>query len=80
MIEEHGTRRAADQDPRAGLLHGLRPLPARLEAHELPLEGGHFLGPERLHGEHLLAHERAAALHVDPVVLHLLAVPAEADA
>ena len=57
-----GPGAAADQHRRARLLHGLRPLPARLEAHELALEARHLVRPERLHREHRLAHARAAAL------------------
>ena len=45
-----------------------------------PAELGHLVGPEGLHREHLLAHQRPPPREVDAVVLHLLAVPAEADA
>ena len=78
--EERGPGRTADQHLRARLLHRLRPLPARLEAHELAAELGHLLRPERLHRQHHLAHAGAAALGVDAVALHLLLVPAVADA
>src|SRR5437764_598767 len=62
------------------LLHGLRPRERRLDVHELAVELGLLLGPERLHREDLLARDVAAALELDTVVLDLVLVPPEPDA
>ena len=40
----------------------------------------HIIAPERLHGEDLLPNQFAPMLHIDPVILHLLVIPAESDA
>ena len=39
-----------------------------------------LVGPQPLHGQHPLPDDRPALAFVDAVVLHLLLVPAEADA
>jgi hypothetical protein len=80
MRKQLGAGGAADQNPRSWLLDGLGPLPAGLEIHELTVKLGDLFRPELLHGQDLLADQRSATLHVDTVVLHLLVVPAVADA
>ena len=62
------------------LLLGLRPRPDRIEAHELPVELGDVLGPDLLHRAHLLLEPLEARLELGAVVLHLLGVPAAAEA
>src|SRR5207247_6551666 len=70
----------AQQDRRMRLLLGLRPRPDRIEAHELPVELGDVLGPDLLHRAHLLLEPLEARLELGAVVLHLLGVPAAAEA
>jgi hypothetical protein len=43
------------------------------------VEARHVVGPQALHGQHVLAGHVAAAAHLDPVVLDLVGVPSEAD-
>ena len=63
-----------------GRCAGLGPRPHRIEIHELAVERRLFLGPQRLHGQHVLAHHLEARLVAHAVILHLVGVPAGADA
>src|SRR5205085_2271592 len=78
--EQGGARGPADEHGWAWELHRLRPRPAGGEAHELAREARLVVGPQTFHGEHVLASDGAATAVLDAVVLHLLLVPAEADA
>src|SRR3989441_4332230 len=71
---------ATDDDGRVWLLDRLRVGPDLVEAHELAVELRLALGPDLLHGEHALAQDPPARLERGAVVLHLLGVPAAADA
>ena len=62
------------------LLHRLRPRPDAIEVDELAVVRGLVLGPDRLHRLDPLAHQREARARVGAVVVHLLEVPAGADA
>src|SRR5581483_12320403 len=69
-----------EEDRRVRLLGRLRPLPDAIELDELAVERRLVLGPDALHREDALALELPAPLVVGAVVLHLLDVPAGADA
>ena len=66
-------------DGRMRLLDRLRPCPRRFQGHELAIERGHILGPQRLDHQHLLSGEWSALGEVGAVALHLLHVPSIAD-
>ena len=75
-------RRRTDDDRRVRLLHRLRPRPRRLEVHELagersPPPSVHSSLQARIFSRTILRRRRVA---LDAVVLHLLVVPAVADA
>ena len=61
-------------------LRGLGVRPYRIEVHELAVIGGFLLGPQRLHRQHMLAHDLEAVLVRGAVILHLVDVPATTDA
>ena len=69
--EDHGRPRP---------LRGLRPRPDAVEVDELAVEAGLVVGPDGPHRLHALGHQREAAALVGAVVVHLLEVPAGADA
>src|SRR5204862_5495789 len=54
--------------------------PDLVEAHELAVELRLLLRPDGLHGQHPLAQDLPARLEWGAMVLHLLGVPAAADA
>ena len=78
MAERHRPAGAAHDHRR--LADRLRPRPARREADVLALERTGFLGPELLHGQHLLPHDLPTLRGIDAVLLHLVDVPADTDA
>src|SRR5205807_5969362 len=71
---------AADDDGRVPLLHRLGIAPDLVEPDELAVELRLARGPDLLHREHALAEEPPPLLERGAVVLHLLGVPAAADA
>src|SRR5665213_2744314 len=75
-----GRRSAAEEDWDSGLLHRLRPAPAWVEVHELPVVLGRVVAPQRLHAQDVLACDGPAVAESHTVVGCLLAVPPEADA
>src|SRR5438445_4863286 len=77
---ERGRPVAANDDGRVRLLQRLRIGPDLVEADKLAVKLGLALGPDLLHGEHALAEQSPARLPLRAVVLHLLGVPAAADA
>src|SRR6185295_19690339 len=70
----------SDDDRRVRLLERLGIGPDLLESHEVALVARLALRPDRLHREDALAQQPPAALPRGAVVLHLLRVPAAADA
>src|SRR4051812_3009606 len=77
---EHRRPVAADEHGRVWTLRGLRPGPDAIEVDVLAVIAGLVFGPDRLHRFDPLGHDRHAPARVGAVVLHLLAVPAGADA
>ncbi len=71
---------AADDDRRVRLLHRLGPGHNRVEVDELAVVFGLGFRPDLLHRLDALAHQLGAALEGGAVVLHLLGIPADADA
>src|SRR5204863_3665466 len=71
---------AADDDRRVRALRRLRPRPDAVEVDVAAVVGGLVLRPDRLHRLDPLAHHAEAPAWIGPVVLHLLTVPARADA
>src|SRR5580704_17837359 len=57
----------------------LRIEPYRIEVDEIAVEFGFFPRPQRLHGQHALAHQFEAGIIAGAVILHLLDVPATTD-
>src|SRR5206468_2072482 len=58
----------------------LGPRPDRIELGELAVIGRLVLGPDCLHGPHVVAHPVEAVGELDAVIVHLVLVPARADA
>lgn len=77
-VAQHG-RAPAHPDGRMGPLERLGPLPALGEADMGAGEGGLGLSPQFLDGQGLLAPDGPAPAGVNPVVAHLVGVPAEPD-
>ena len=77
---EDGWAGAAEDDRRVRVLHRLGPLPGRGDVDMAPVVLGNLVRPEGLDRLHLLPHEAEAGRGVDAVGLHLLVVPAGADA
>ena len=63
-----------------GLASRFRIGPDRVEVDHLAVELGFILGPQGLHGQNVLAHLLEAGLVINAVIVHLLDVPAAADA
>src|SRR5205823_15099118 len=78
-VEQLGTGGAADEH-RQGPVYRLGPRPRRRQVHELAVEGGLLVLPETPHRQDMLAAHLPAAAVIDAVVLHLVLVPAHADA
>ena len=77
---EHGRAAAADVDRRVRHLQRLRVAPDAVEGHEVAVERRLVVGPDLLDRQDALAHQPHPRARVRPVVDHLLAVPARADA
>src|SRR6185312_11072108 len=77
---DHRRPVAADEDRWVRPLRRLRPRPDPLEIDELAVVARLVFGPDRLHRLDPLGHQRHPPARVGAVVLHLLAIPAGADA
>src|SRR5881296_125854 len=61
-------------------LYRLRVRPNLIEVHELTVKLGLFLGPYFLHRQHSLTQQAPSLFEIGAVILHLLRIPAAADA